>query len=97
MPENKLKQDHIAEYRYYHTRVKIGRPGLYCSGLLGSEHAPEFVQLLLAIPGVAWVRVSPYRLLVEKANLFTWDEIEPIILEFVNGLNKATQEPESAT
>lgn len=82
---------------YYHTRIRLGCIGTYCLDELANRATVSmFVKVLLEIPGVTWVDVSPYKIRVDKAELFDWSEVEPKVLELIEGLNNATKEPESA-
>jgi hypothetical protein len=41
------------------------------------EHLGEFGRMILAIEGVVEIQIIPYTVLVKKAYLFGWDEINP--------------------
>ena len=66
----------------YHTRFELAS-GLE-SGVRGcSEEVGAFGKLILEIGGVVQVNLGPYMLLVTKAPLFKWPEIDPIIQEIL--------------
>lgn len=46
----------------------------------------SFGQLLCQIRGIEVVRVQPYRFFVSKAVMFSWDEIQPHILDLLQSL-----------
>ena len=62
--------------RAYHTRFEMS-PTPECGARGSAQELGEFGALFLEIVGVAQVQVSPYILLVTKAPLYAWDEIDP--------------------
>ena len=66
----------------YHTRFELASG--FESGARGcSEEMGAFGKLILEIRGVVQVHLGPYMLLVTKAPLFTWPEIDPSIKEIL--------------
>jgi hypothetical protein len=70
------------DVKAYHTRFELSSgPEVGSRGC--DESVGEFGRLVLAIPGVAQVHVCPYILLITKAPLFEWAEIEPVVLQIL--------------
>lgn len=68
--------------RAYHTRFELSsKPE---TGMRGcSEELGAFGNLVLEVRGVVQVCVGPYVLLVTKAPLFEWDEVDASIQEIL--------------
>lgn len=51
------------------------------------KKAPEklvaFAEALFAIPGVTFLGFDKYEIVVEKAELFEWEDIEPKVIEII--------------
>jgi len=73
------------DIRAYNTRIELSsKPE---AGMRGcSEGLGEFGQLVLDIRGVMHVFVNSYVMLVTKASLFDWCEIDPSIQDLLKGL-----------
>lgn len=64
--------------KVYHTRFEMSS-GPECGSRGNSEELGAFGNLVLAIPGIAQVHVCPYALMITKAPLFEWSEIDPLV------------------
>lgn len=55
----------------------------------GGPHRPRspFLATALEIPGVAVATVTPYALIISKAPMFSWEEIEPSLLRLLSAFN----------
>jgi hypothetical protein len=63
------------KFRVYHTRVELHPP-------FGRVPA-ELEAAVLEVPGVTGCMTNRYRLIVAKAPLFEWAEIDPPIIELL--------------
>jgi hypothetical protein len=55
----------------------------------------ELLQTVLRIPGVVGASIRPYDLTVEKADLWSWDEIKPKIWDLLLAVNVPAMTPAS--
>lgn len=70
--------------KVYHTRFELSSGPE--SGIRGaSAEVGEFGNLVLDIRGVVQVAVCPYVMLVTKAPLFEWGEIDPRVEDLLRG------------
>lgn len=79
----------------YHTRFELASaPEM---GLRGcEEEVGAFGKLILEIRGVVQVHVGPYMLLVTKAPLFEWPEIDPSVQDILKSFAKSQRLMEDA-
>lgn len=74
--------------RAYHTRFEMtsapefGSRG--CDDQLG-----EFGRLMLGIRGVTQVHILPYAMLITKAPLFLWDEVDDKVTDILKGFARS--------
>ena len=79
-PDFEISKDHIENFwrpvrpESKEYLQKLGRKG----GAL--------VRRLLALPGIAEVTIQPYQIMVKKGQAFSWDILEPQILETIENL-----------
>jgi hypothetical protein len=74
--------------RVYNTRYELSSSPE--QGYRGaSPELSEFGKLILAIDGVVSVTLGPYVLLVTKAPLFVWNEVEPKVVEILSELARS--------
>lgn len=77
--------------RAYHTRFEMSSSP-ECGIRGGNNDLGAFGEIVLAIRGVVTVQVMPYVLLVTKALLFDWPEIDvevqKILIEFAKSQNQ---------
>ena len=79
----------------YHTRFELSSgPEVGAKGY--SDNVGAFGNLILEIRGVAQVHVGPYVLLVTKAPLFEWSEIDPSIQEILKTFALSQRQIEDA-
>jgi len=79
----------------YHTRHVIA--SVAESGRRGTaEITSEFGSLLLNIDGVIQYHICPYVILITKANLFTWEEVEPKVNDLLVSYILSQRQLESA-
>lgn len=76
-------------WRLYHTRVPLISYSIHGFVRYGHDHCLDFGEsgiaelLLEQVPGVEVVHVHRYRIELRKAELFTWDEIDPVVTEIL--------------
>ena len=80
--------------KVYHTRFEMSS-GPEAGSRGDDEQVGGFGQLVLAIQGVSQVRVCPYILMVTKAPLFTWDEVEPNVVKLLKEFGRSQLELET--
>ena len=70
-----------------------------CFGERGDDNAEmcEFGKLVLEIPGVSQVGVTPYSILVGKATAFEWDEVDGSIQDLLLGFSNSQRQLKDAT
>jgi hypothetical protein len=77
----------------YHTRFELAdKPETGVRGC--SEEVGAFGNLILEIRGVVGVQVGPYILLVTKAPLFDWVEIDPSVQEILKTFARSQKQIE---
>lgn len=85
----KIVKGYANHSRQYHTKVGLTDRSCECSQ---ARDAGAFCRLIAELPGVANVFVSRYELTVFKGQAFTWDEVEPGIIEILEHLVDPTVE-----
>jgi len=68
--------------RVYHGRMQLTSKSIETHHR-GDPNDNELAKIFLAIPGVTTVWLEPYKAQVQKAELYEWDEIEPLVLELL--------------
>ena len=82
MAEISVQPTNDPNVKAYHTRFSLSDgPEVGTRGC--SDDVGAFGNLILEIRGIAQVHVGPYVLLVTKAPLFEWAEIDPSIQEIL--------------
>ena len=82
MVEISVQPTNDPNVKVYHTRFELSSgPEVGARGC--SDEMGAFGNLILEIRGIAKVHVGPYVLLVTKAPLFEWSEIDPSIQEIL--------------
>ena len=82
MVEISVQPTNDPNVKVYHTRFELSSgPEVGARGC--SDEMGAFGNLILEIRGIAQVHVGPYVLLVTKAPLFEWSEIDPSIQEIL--------------
>jgi hypothetical protein len=62
-------------FRVYHTRIELYPPS--------GEKPAELEAAVLEVPGITGCMTHRYRLIVAKAPLFEWAEIDPLIIDLL--------------
>jgi hypothetical protein len=77
-----------SDVHVYHTRILLSN---ILRGPFPEEHPHDLTEagtrardLLLTVPGLQSFLVNRYKLIVTKGEAFTWDEVEPQILEVLD-------------
>lgn len=71
------------DMRVYNVRHELTEAAAEDGVRGSSEMLGSFGKLVVGIRGVEVVRIQPYRFFVSKAVAFTWEEVEPKIVELV--------------
>ena len=86
-----LEMTNDPNIRVYHTRFELC--STFEEGSRGSSgELSEFSNLMLEIRGVAHVRLLPYVLMIFKAPLFDWTEVEPKVIDLLSSFAKSQEE-----
>ena len=90
------------EVRSYHTRMLLYEDNSFQmlsktvnEDALDFEIAPV-LKLFLRLPGVVAAKIEPYKLTIQRAPLFTWEEMEPAILDILKGVGLAIESTKQA-
>jgi len=70
-----------------HLREQLTKTPIF-SEFLDEKDIPSLMMMLLEIPGVVSVSFHPYQVCIEKARMYTWDEILPQALKEISNLGK---------
>lgn len=76
MSEVKVQTCLNTSIRVYHTKSQLTDAGGTCDG--------PVVELVSKLPGVTDVMVNRYSVHVTKGEAWTWEEVEPGVIEFLD-------------
>lgn len=82
-----ISKDHIGIF--YRPYVPEDKKGLEKLGRKGGT----LVRRLLTLPGITEVAIMPYQISVQKGKAFSWDVLEPQILETIKNLRPRGKSP----
>jgi len=74
--------------RAYHTKVELTEKQAESGAKGATDEVGELSKMILEIRGVERVIMTPYTVLVGKAQLFGWEEVEPAVLDLLKSLSK---------
>lgn len=74
-----------ADVRIYFSRTPLTEKSAVAER--GRSTNNPVLACILTVPGIAGARVTPYSLLVRKAEMFEWEEIEPSLLRLLTSFN----------
>jgi hypothetical protein len=72
---------HDPDTRVYHVKDRI--TDIRIAAAAGDSDVSDLAQIFLDIDGVSGVRIDPYLVLISKAPLYEWDEVEGRVLDIL--------------
>jgi hypothetical protein len=69
-------------FRVYHVREQLTEKQCEASEL-GPEQCGHVTNTIAKMPGVELCYVKRYQVTVHKAEMFSWEEVEPLVMEFL--------------
>lgn len=87
--------DHSGNVRSYLSRAELTKLPVEQLHRYEPAQTPLF-KAVLAIPGVVTIIGKPYEILVQKADLYAWEELHPAIMDLIMAANLGPLQPASS-